>query len=702
MDGPTDRIGALVARLRGDGAAVARGRFRLDPAAALKLRASQLAEPHDYILLLVSSALVRGATFVYLTATTRRLELLLNGTPDAPAELEDLMGALVDSTPRPAHARLLAMGLNGAWDLRPAHMEVACWDGNRGARLVLEPDGSRLEPLAAPPWDDPRATVRVAVEKRRTLLGTLTAGAGSSREAAIVVDSFALAPPSISIVVNRRRVNPPADFGPCLALSVTRGSDPSVALELAPSRASLLRERQVDGGSTMAVAVGGRWYRRKWIGNLGATIAFVVDGQAVVEPCGGAGQPDLGCGSVRAVVMDPRLRLDLARRLVVRDGVHRELVEAVRREVAGLLDAIDEEWDLVARRDAERMATSVLHDRIRALRVRGDARSTLSSLEKLYAYHDLSLSRSESYGGDATRRLASALLRLGRVDDALELLEWLLERRRGRWRSVSEEQVCADIAACHLARGNTEQAHLAARRAWRLARRRYSRQTSPLADLVVPAEILATTCAAVDDWREGVRVRRDVARRVRRVRHWDGDGFRVAVRFYRRVGELDEAVRRSRAWREQCERELPWRRQDRSWLVLQSEAWLHEAVLHLDRDDPDGAAGACQAALADLVPQLGESHPAVGGALALVALVERERGQPDAATRAARRALHICRATFGDDHPESERRQSLLEAIDRGGEATIEVCDLPWWLAYDVPPASHRPLAVSRGAGRRS
>ena len=642
--GPPKRVDSLAAHLRGDGAVLARGRFRVDPAAALKLRASQLVDPYEYISSLVSSALLREATFVAVSVGVSRVEVLDDGVPYRHAELADVMGALVDAAPRPTHARLLATGLNGAWDLDLALIEIESWGGDRSARIGLERGGGQSKELPLRPWHDSSAHVRVTIVKQPSLRRALSSLVAPPREAQIVAASFLLAPPSVSITVNGLRVNRPADFGRCMAISRVDGPGRVELPALAPARAAIRSERRLPGGPAMVVAIGGPWQARRWLGDSGAAIAFVVDGQAVVEECGGSDRPDLGCSAMRAVVVDPRLRLDLARRRVVHDDAHGEVLATVRDEVVALLDAVDREWAPRSAHGSEGLAPLMLEDRIRSRRLRGDAAATISSLAKLHKLSERLPQAVLHAGGGEMRRLASALLKVGRGDEAVDLLEHLLELRRGRWRPISEEQALADLAACHLAGGRPDLSREESRSAFRLARERYAHESSPLADLLVPATLLVEACRELDDGTTAESVARAVNQELRRSRKWDGDALRAAVRWHRRAAEATEAERLVGKWLEQCQRALGFHPEDCHWRCLDAEAHLHAALLQLESGALDEARASVRAALPALTRAWGRLIPPWGtrwrcspSSSASGARPMRRAMPPDARSRSAAR-----------------------------------------------------------------
>jgi hypothetical protein len=181
-------VGAVLARLREGGEAVAEGRLRVDAARALaKLRDFRLADPHHYVLELLRCAAACGAARVEVRYDADELEIAFDGRPLG--DLPELFAAVLSGSGDPARAplRLLAFGVLGALALRPrwVHVESA------GLAFDVRPP-DLLEPARA---REPTRT-RVHVQKRRGLAALKAALLGAP-EAATILTSVAQYEPEL-------------------------------------------------------------------------------------------------------------------------------------------------------------------------------------------------------------------------------------------------------------------------------------------------------------------------------------------------------------------------------------------------------------------------------------------------------------------------------------------------------------------------
>jgi hypothetical protein len=136
-------VDGLIEQLRSGGVLDGEGGFTLDREKAReKLRQFQLADPRSYVLLLVSAAVMRGATRIDVRIDADDLHLRFDRSFDA-ADLDalytSLFGAHDDASLRPRQE--LALALNAAMALDPAYARVTSADERGvGVRLTVRPD----------------------------------------------------------------------------------------------------------------------------------------------------------------------------------------------------------------------------------------------------------------------------------------------------------------------------------------------------------------------------------------------------------------------------------------------------------------------------------------------------------------------------------------------------------------------------------
>jgi hypothetical protein len=133
----------LIAEMRAGGTHVADGEFTLDPEQArAKMRQFQLADPREYVLLLVQAAVLRGAQRLEVSVDADDLRLQCDGPPFTLGDLADLYGSLFTRRADRATAarRELALALHAVMALNPRYVTVESGDGRTGVRLELRPD----------------------------------------------------------------------------------------------------------------------------------------------------------------------------------------------------------------------------------------------------------------------------------------------------------------------------------------------------------------------------------------------------------------------------------------------------------------------------------------------------------------------------------------------------------------------------------
>jgi TPR repeat protein len=148
VSAPDDVAASLVDSLASEGAHVDEGSFTLDPAKAReKLRAYQLADAHEWILLAISAGYVatggRGPVHVYAGA---RASVQFSGVSFGAAQLEHCFAAVLGRQRGPADQvlRLLGLAANAALSLG-AHVEIeSTAPGGQRHTLRVSPEGAQV------------------------------------------------------------------------------------------------------------------------------------------------------------------------------------------------------------------------------------------------------------------------------------------------------------------------------------------------------------------------------------------------------------------------------------------------------------------------------------------------------------------------------------------------------------------------------
>lgn len=142
----------LMDSLRQVGSLAARGNFTLDlDKARDKMARFQLTDPERYVLELAAAAYATGAETLEARVTPEGLELVFEGTPLPPAELECLEDFLLVAEGTHPALRYLAVGLNALSRLHPARVSLetpagACltWQGGKRQRTPASVSRHRL------------------------------------------------------------------------------------------------------------------------------------------------------------------------------------------------------------------------------------------------------------------------------------------------------------------------------------------------------------------------------------------------------------------------------------------------------------------------------------------------------------------------------------------------------------------------------
>ncbi|MBM3461066.1 MAG: hypothetical protein FJX76_03095 [Armatimonadetes bacterium] len=190
---------ALIAGLAAEAIPTAHGEFTLDRAKAVeKMRASQLAAPHAYVLELVQCGCLRDATRLDFSVDADDMILTFDGAPFTSQELERLDDALLlGKVPRHAQAvRKQAIALNVALFLKPNFIRV-----ESGGYLLERKPG---QPDRITRWHAPRSGTRIHV-KDRLHLGLLAEMVKGAAEVSFLRERCRWS--SVPIHVNGRQVS---------------------------------------------------------------------------------------------------------------------------------------------------------------------------------------------------------------------------------------------------------------------------------------------------------------------------------------------------------------------------------------------------------------------------------------------------------------------------------------------------------------
>ncbi len=176
------KVEELVAALHAEGALDTTGGFTLDSARAReKLRQYQLARPHEYVLLLVQAAILRGATKIRFDIDADDVRMNFDGTPFTRDDFADLYSAMfVDRATREVQAKQeLALAVNAAMALNPRYIRVFSGDEQSRVFLELRPNKADklndVKPIALGTWIHVKQRFRpgLLVQFLRNLRGTI-------------------------------------------------------------------------------------------------------------------------------------------------------------------------------------------------------------------------------------------------------------------------------------------------------------------------------------------------------------------------------------------------------------------------------------------------------------------------------------------------------------------------------------------------
>ena len=313
----------LLDQLKHEGTFDSSGRFTLNMAQALeKMNRFRLAEPHLYVLNLVSAAVASGATFLRISVGPTDMLLEHDGRPYSHDELSQLFSSMADGASDEMRCAELAIGLHGARSTAPRSAAVASWQAGVGSALTLGDTFLEVTPLRQCPWGDKQGppwrgaaggvgavTVRIQVRERvgmnalTRLLGKLTHALPPTSDAIMARCGLA----SIPILLNGEAVNRPLALGRCRRATLINPATESPGLpRLGRDSVHYTRnpstwvEYDTDQPYSAIVAVG---EGQEW----GQCLTVVVHGVSFRVP-----GSRVGANELRGLVYAPFLRKDLS------------------------------------------------------------------------------------------------------------------------------------------------------------------------------------------------------------------------------------------------------------------------------------------------------------------------------------------------------------------------------------------------------
>jgi len=153
------QIQDLLSNMRAEGEVVtSAGDFTVHHSKAEeKLKKFQLSNPFFYVLKLVQSAVLSGATSVDIECQAHQVSLKHDGEPPYPAELKELLNHLFlardERAPRPRSLQRLASAVNTAVAAHARELTIRCVDGNGSYEQSWKASGTKfreLEPSKKP------------------------------------------------------------------------------------------------------------------------------------------------------------------------------------------------------------------------------------------------------------------------------------------------------------------------------------------------------------------------------------------------------------------------------------------------------------------------------------------------------------------------------------------------------------------------
>ncbi len=202
-------LNTVLDELKRTGQAESSGVFTITAGKALeKLRRFALPEPRLYVLNLLASAVIGGATRFVVHLESSKATFEDNGAPLDADQFKDLWNQLLNPVDRRVYE--LAVALNALRTLGPTELFVESWNGERGWNLLV--DDESLEVLEIRESSFPIGTAVNRLTVREPLrVGTIRRWWGQLPEHAALVRTAAYAP--LRMEVNRKPISHSVTLG---------------------------------------------------------------------------------------------------------------------------------------------------------------------------------------------------------------------------------------------------------------------------------------------------------------------------------------------------------------------------------------------------------------------------------------------------------------------------------------------------------
>lgn len=309
-------------KLASQGAAQSRGFFTLDQAEAIrKLREYQVAEPSEFVLSLVASAVASQADWVKTESTRGGFRFEHNGATIPHGYLVTLFSSLLGggNDRQVAAVRELAFGLNALSALRPSRIRVTCSSSEELVLMELTPE--KLQVIQADPFEtygDKKSTIVQAQALKGNLSTMIKRRLGQAPELEILERRCWFSPIPIfwgDVRVQPKNLLPPAQC------TMKIGAPPRIA-ELDWPEAWMTADGECDA----------------YVGISPGVSLLVVVAHGISFRVPDAGLPE----NVSAIVYGDQFRKDLSQAGFVRDKVFEGVHQALKSSCHDFLTALSE------------------------------------------------------------------------------------------------------------------------------------------------------------------------------------------------------------------------------------------------------------------------------------------------------------------------------------------------------------------------
>jgi tetratricopeptide (TPR) repeat protein len=312
----------LITEMQTTGATESSGVFTISTDKAReKLSQFALPNPRLYVLNVLASAVLGGATRIEANISTRQTSIEYDGEPLNPSQLEGLWNQLLNPAKPALHE--LAVAINAARTLQPAELSVESWSGDRGCRCDIEGDSLRLTDLE--PKERTGSGTRITV--RETALKKTVLSLFGVPERAILRANTYLGP--AKVVLDGRELNQTLKIGHSpqgaawLHLKSGHGGLQVQAPDPSWAPACMIGEAFFsEGGFEAVLTLGPEDVCKK------ESLLLICSGVAFRRPA-----ELLGCSFASGVVSTDLLRKNLSHTDLAEDDAYRELLERLRERV---------------------------------------------------------------------------------------------------------------------------------------------------------------------------------------------------------------------------------------------------------------------------------------------------------------------------------------------------------------------------------